>query len=161
MNIEPRRSRTFAGVATAALVIIAVAASAAQTPPSAEATRRQLLGSWRLVALDEQQPDGQMHRCDCTGMFVFTADGHAAVQVMSRNARGAAGSGYSQGGYEASFGSYVVDEQTHTFSFHIDGALVRTLIGKNLPRRYELAGNRLVVRPTSSEESWSVTWERY
>jgi hypothetical protein len=80
---------------------------------------------------------------------------------MSRNPQAAAGSGYSKGGYEASFGSYVVDQRTHTFTFHIEGALVRTLIGTKLQRRYELSANRLVVRPASSNEHWSVTWERY
>jgi lipocalin-like protein len=156
------RSRSRSWVAATALSIICLATGAAgQSQPSGTTGGLQLVGSWRLVALDEQQPDGQMHHCDCTGMFVFTSDGHAAVQVMSRDAQGAAGSGYSRGGYEASFGSYVVDEQTHTFNFHVEGALVRTLIGKDLPRRYELSGNRLVVRPTSTEEHWRVTWERY
>ena len=148
--------------AAAALAIITFATSASgQSQASSTTGRQQLVGTWRLVALDEPLPNGRTHRCDCSGMFVFTSDGHAAVQVMSRNPRGAAGSGYSQGGYEASFGSYVVDERTHTFTFRIEGALVRTLIGKDLPRGYELSGNRLVVRPTSSEEHWSVTWERY
>jgi hypothetical protein len=148
--------------AAAALVTIAFATSAAgQNEASPTTGRQQLVGAWRLVALDEPQANGQTHRCDCTGMFVFTPDGHAAVQVMTRNPQDAAGSGYSQGGYEASFGSYAVEERTHTFTFHIEGALVRTLIGKDLPRRYELSGNRLVVRSTNSDEHWSVTWERY
>jgi lipocalin-like protein len=162
LSIRPTRSRARSCVAAAALAIISIATSAAaQSRPSVTTGPQQLVGTWRLIALDEQQPNGQMHHCDCSGMFVFTSDGHAAVQVMSRNAQAGAGSGYSQGGYEASFGSYVVDEQTHTFTFHIQGALVRSLIGKDLPRRYELSGNRLVVRPTSTEEHWSVTWERY
>ena len=121
----------------------------------------ELVGAWRLVALDERGANGQTHNCDCTGMFVFTSDGHAAVQVLYRNAHAAEGSAYSQGGYEASFGSYVVDQRTHTFTLHVEGALVRNLIGKDLPRRYEIAGKRLIVRPTSAEEDWSVTWERY
>ncbi|HKW11269.1 MAG TPA: hypothetical protein VJO33_12885 [Gemmatimonadaceae bacterium] len=49
--------------------------------------RHRFVGAWRLVALEEQGPDGEPHRCDCTGMFVFTHDGHAAVQVLTRSPR--------------------------------------------------------------------------
>ena len=68
---------------------------------------------------------------------------------------------YSQGGYEASWGTYNVDERTHTFVFHIAGALVRTLLAKDLPRSYQFSGNRLTIKSTRADEHWSVTWERY
>ena len=150
-----------AGIAVALAIISVTTSARSQSRPSASSVREDLVGGWRLVALQEQDASGQPRRCDCTGMVVFTLDGHASVQVMSRNPQAGAGSGYSQGGYEASFGSYAVDERTHSFTFHIEGALVRTLIGKDLPRRYELSGNRLIVRPMSADEHWSVTWERY
>jgi len=97
-------------------------------------------------------------------LFVFTADGHASVQVMERNPPTHAASGpqqYSAGGYEASWGAYSVDEAAHTFNFHIEGALVRSLIGKDLPRAYEFTGNQLIVKSTRSDEHWRVAWERY
>ena len=68
---------------------------------------------------------------------------------------------YSQGGYEASFGTYQIDENAHTFTFHIEGALVRTLIGKDLPRAFEFSGKQLIVRSTRPEEHWKATWEHY
>ena len=68
---------------------------------------------------------------------------------------------YAQGGYEASFGPYVIDERTHTFKFHIDSALVRSLIGKHLTRVYELSGTQLIVKPSSPDEHWRVAWARY
>ena len=30
-------------------------------------------------------PDGRIQKASCTGMFVFTRNGHASVQVMKRN----------------------------------------------------------------------------
>jgi Lipocalin-like domain len=51
---------------------------------------------------------------------------------------------YSQGGYEASFGTYEIDERTNTFTFHVEGALVRSLIGKDLPRAFEFSGKELI-----------------
>ncbi len=124
--------------------------------------RDRFAGAWRLAWLEHPGPDGKPHRVDCSGMFVFTRDGHASVQVMERNPQAPAGpEQYSQGGYEASWGTYRVDERAGTFTFHIDGALVRTLVGKDLPRSYEFSGNQLIVNSTRPDEQWRVAWERY
>ena len=116
------------------------------------------VGAWKLVSLEEPSADGQLHKTDCAGILVFTRDGRASVQVMYRNAETA--SAYAQGGYEASYGSYRIDDGS-TFTFHIDGALARTLIGKDLKRAYEISGNRLTVKSTNPNEHWKVVWERY
>jgi len=123
-----------------------------------------LSGAWQLAWLEEPGADGKVHRADCTGMLVFTSDGHMSVQVMYRNppaGSGAAPVQYAQGGYEASFGAYMIDERTHTFTFHVDGALVRTLIGKELTRVYELSGKQLIVKSSDPNEHWRVAWEPY
>jgi hypothetical protein len=67
---------------------------------------------------------------------------------------------YAQGGYEASFGRFTVDERARTFTFRVEGALVRTLVSQDLVRQYELSGTRLVVTPVNPDEYWRVTWER-
>jgi Lipocalin-like domain len=124
----------------------------------------QFVGGWRLVSLEQEGPDGKTHTSDSTGLLVFTPDGHMSVQVMDRNlpAQTAPRSvQYSQGGYEASFGTYQVDEKAHTFRFHVEGALVRDLIGKELPRSFEFSGKQLLVKSTHPEEHWRVTWEHY
>ena len=121
-------------------------------------TENSLVGAWKMVSLDEPGADGQVHRADCDGMFVFTRDGKASVQVMYRNAQ--TGSAYAQGGYEASYGSYHIDD-TSTFTFHIDGALARTLIGKDLRRAYQISGDQLTIKSTNPHEHWKVIWERY
>ena len=97
-------------------------------------------------------------------MLVYTRDGHMSVQVMCRNPQTGGQPcpvQYAQGGYEASFGSYQVDENSHTFIFHVEGAMVRSLIGKDLPRTYEMSGNRLIVKSTNPNELWRAAWERY
>ena len=127
--------------------------------------RDRFVGAWKLVALEQPRADGQISRVECCGMFVFSKDGHLSVQVMEREATSQTGTAgaeqYSQGGYEASYGSYVVDERNHTFTFHVEGALVRTLIGKDLPRRYEFKGDQLIVESTRGDERWRVIWVRY
>ena len=124
----------------------------------------KFVGAWRLVALENQSPDGKTSRIECCGMFVFTRDGHASVQVMRRGSEAqnaAAPDQYSRGGYEATYGSYVIDESAHTFTFHVEGSLMQPLIGKDLPRSYEFSGKQLIVKSTRPEEHWRVAWEHY
>jgi len=100
----------------------------------------RFVGAWRLVSLEAPGSDGKIQKANSIGMFVFTRDGHASVQVMERNPPPRSTvepEQYSQGGYEATFGTYEVDESAHTFTFHVEGALVRNLIGKDLPRSFE------------------------
>jgi hypothetical protein len=66
---------------------------------------------------------------------------------------------YAQGGYEASFGTYEIDERAHHFTYHVEGALVRTLIGKDLTRVFEFSGKQLIVKSSSPDEHWRVAWE--
>lgn len=129
-----------------------------------EGDRDRFVGAWRLAWLEAQRGDGKIHRSDSVGLLVFTRDGHMSVQVMERNPQAQTSDGpeqYSQGGYEASFGTYQIGEGTHTFTFHVEGALVRTLIGKDLPRAFELSGKQLIVKSTRPDEHWKVAWERY
>ncbi|MGD0182123.1 MAG: lipocalin-like domain-containing protein, partial [Terriglobales bacterium] len=113
--------------------------------------------------LDQEGADGKTHTSDSTGLLVFTRDGHMSVQVMDRNPPAQAATGpeqYSQGGYEASFGTYEIND-AHAFTYHVEGALVRTLIGKDLPRAFEFSGKQLIVKSTRPDEHWRVVWERY
>ncbi|HKV77704.1 MAG TPA: lipocalin-like domain-containing protein [Candidatus Sulfotelmatobacter sp.] len=133
-----------------------------------DSIRERFVGAWRLAWLEEQGADGQIQKADCSGLLVYTRDGHMSVQVMYRNppassqaAANAAPLQYAQGGYEASFGRYDIDEGTHTFNFYVEGALVRTLIGKVLPRAFEFSGKQLIVKSTRAEEHWRVAWDHY
>jgi hypothetical protein len=126
--------------------------------------RDRFVGAWRLVSLDEPGADGAVHRADCTGMLVFTRDGRMSVQVMYRNPQAGNSGGpvqYAQGGYEASFGRYEIDAASRQFTYHVEGALVRSLVGKDLTRRFELSGRQLTVKPSSPSENWRVLWEHY
>ena len=141
---------------------IVVAFPAGQAHAQQEQSR--FVGAWRLVWLEEPDANGTVHKADCTGLLVFTLDGHMSVQVMYRNLQGGGQGGpvqYAQGGYEASFGTYQIDESAHTFAFHVEGAMVRSLLGKDLPRTYELSGNQLIVKSTNPNEHWRVVWEHY
>jgi hypothetical protein len=152
------------GVVSAFVVLTAMSLPGGQDPGMNGSIRDHFVGAWRLVRLEEPGADGKIHRADSTGLLVFTSDGHMSVQVMERNPQAQSAAGpeqYSQGGYEASFGSYEIHESSHTFTFHVEGALVRTLIGKELPRSFELSGKQLIVKSTNPDEYWRVTWKHY
>jgi len=40
-------------------------------------------GGW--PGLKKEGTDGKVHRADCTGLLVYTRDGHMSVQVMYQN----------------------------------------------------------------------------
>ena len=45
--------------------------------------RDRLVGSWRLLGVEEQEPDGTMRRdSNRRGTIVYTRDGHMSVQIM-------------------------------------------------------------------------------
>ena len=152
------------GLVTLLIGITTTTISGGQDRGGNEGIQARFVGAWRLVSLEAPGPDGKIHKADSTGLFVFTRDGHASVQVMERNPPSQTPAGpdqYSHGGYEATFGTYEVDENAHTFTFHVEGALVRTLIGKDLPRSFEFSGKQLIVKSAQPEEHWKVTWEHY
>ena len=147
-------------IAVVSLLLSVTAASSSQERGGAG----QFVGAWRLAWLEQPGADGKLHRIECCGMLVYSSDGHMSVQVMEREPQAQAPTGpeqYSQGGYEASYGTYKVDEAAHTFTFHVEGALVRSLVGKDLPRAYEFSGKQLIVKSTRADEHWRVAWERY
>jgi hypothetical protein len=150
-----------AGLSLAAIVGTPMTTSG-HRPAPAKGARHQFAGSWRLVSLEQTGRDGKVEKPDCVGQFVFTADGHAAVQVMYRQpgAGQTESTQYAHGGYEAIFGRYTVDDEARTFTFHVEGALVRTLVGQDLRRNYTFAGNQLIVEPANKEERWRVVWAR-
>ena len=144
---------------TAVISIFVITVATAGGQP--ENRRNRLVGAWRLAWLEEPGTDGKIHKADCTGLLVYTADGHMSVQVMYRNPQTAQAGPvqYAAGGYEASYGTYEIND-SRTFTFHVEGALVRSLLGKDLKRVYELSGKQLIVKSPDPNEHWRVAWER-
>lgn len=122
--------------------------------------KARLIGAWHLVNITG--PDGKPVTGELPkGMLIYTSDGHVSVQLMYDSS--AISNEYVEKGYEASFGSYDLNETTHTVTHHIIGANTRDrLLGKNLPRVYQLTPDgHLIIRSADARERWSVVWERY
>ena len=153
------------GVVSLLLCMTATTLSGFQHDGANEDVRQRFVGAWLLAWLEELGADGKIHKADCTGLLVYTRDGHMSVQVMYRNPQANSQAGaapqYAAGGYEASFGTYEIDEAAHHFTFHVEGALVRTLVGKDLTRVFEFSGKQLIVKSAIPDEHWRVAWEHF
>ena len=128
-----------------------------------ESARDRLIGSWRLAWVEEQQADGTMKRyTDRRGTIVYTRDGHMSVQIMLPELQSATGNNpvkYDRGSYEAYYGPYQVDEAVNTVTHHVEGALLRSLVGKDLTRVYRFEGKQLILKSSRPDEHWTIAWE--
>lgn len=143
--------------------ILIVTGVQAQSRP-ATSDRDALIGAWHLVQIDAPGADGKIAPpAQPKGMLTYTRDGHMSVQLMYPRLANAPNNEYVLGGYEASFGSYDLDETKHIVTHHVQGSVTRDLlVGKDLPRVYQLTADRhLVIRSADPREHWSVTWEHF
>ena len=122
----------------------------------------QLIGAWHLVALEFPGADGGIGRvADLQGMLLCTRDGHMSVQLMYPKSESNLTNDYVKNGYEASYGSYEVNEEAHTVTHHVQGSITEGLVGKDLPRAFQFSDGHLIIKSTRPDEHWSVTWEHY
>jgi len=131
--------------------------------PARGSDRDRLIGAWRLVSIAAPGPDGTLSTSHPAGMLTYTRDGHVSVQLMYPASEHAISNEYVLNGYEASFGSYDVDEAKHILIHHVQGAnTTDLLVGKSLPRVYAFdAQGNLIIKSAQLDEPWSVTWKHY
>ena len=157
--------KTLTSVTLVVLLTLTGLSHAQSVDKNAAATgsdQQKLIGAWRLVSMEEPGADGKLHHItDRKGMLIYTRDGHMSVQLMFPQSESAISNDYVQNGYEASFGSYDVNEETHTVTHHVEGSITRGLLGKDLPRVFQLSEKRLIIKSSRPDEHWSVTWEYY
>jgi hypothetical protein len=126
--------------------------------------KEKLIGAWHLVHIDAPGPDGKSVPVpQPKGVLIYTRDGHMSAQLMYPASANSLSNEYVLNGYEASFGSYDVDETTRTVTHHVQGSITRDLlVGKDLPRKFEFtADGHLIIRSARADEHWFVTWEHY
>jgi hypothetical protein len=115
-----------------------------------------------MAWMEEPGPDGTVRRVtDRKGTLMYTRDGRMSVQIQFPESQSLVSNDYVLNGYEASFGTYDVNEEAQTITRHVEGSITRGLVGKSLTRAYRFSEGRLTMRSVRPEERWSVTWERY
>jgi hypothetical protein len=145
-----------------ALSGLALAQSAPKQSADDMSAREKFVGAWRLAWMEEPGPDGTINRIsDRKGTLMYTRDGRMSVQIQFPESQSSVSNDYVLSGYEASFGTYEVNEEAQTITRHVEGSVTRGLVGKRLTRAYRFSDGRLTMRSVRPEERWSVTWERY
>jgi Lipocalin-like domain len=150
-----------------AFVVALGGVSQAQSPakkgPPPGSDRERLIGAWHLVSIGESGADGQSnHGAEIKGTLIYTLDGHMSVQLIYPESAATLSNDYVLNGYEASFGSYDVDEAAHTVTHHVQGSITHVLVGKDLTRVYQLTDDgHLIIKSARPDEHWSVVWEHY
>ena len=137
-----------------------------------------LPGTWRLLsrvdvsASGERRPEPSLGD-DPIALLIYDRAGHFAAQFMRRDRSTevpdgpAAGKNNSraQGGYDAYFGTYTVDDQQGTVTQRLLGSLSQENVGMVLTRAMEVTGDSLVIKLGTSASDGSavtrtLTWQR-
>lgn len=149
------------------------------TDNAAPPLSRTLPGSWQLLsridvvsASGERRPEPSLGD-DPVALLIYDRAGHFAAQFMRRDRSvdvpdgpgGASNNSQAQGGYDAYFGSYTVDDAQGTVTQRLLGALSRQHVGAVLTRAMTVQGDSLVIRlDTQAADGTPVTrtltWRR-
>jgi len=165
--------RLLAGAAVAGLLISAVPAWP-QSATTASA-RDALVGTWRLVSFEDVENGKTVHRYGerPLGLFIYTADGHVAIQIARpdqaacaipapRDATTLPACTPEQArarleGYVAYWGTYTVDASAGVVVHHVQSDVRNTYTGTDQPRPFTLNGDRLVI---GDGKTWTRVLER-
>lgn len=153
-----------AWIAVVAVAGVLQVPSARAQAADRQTDRERLIGAWHLEHINSPGPDGKPSDIpQPKGMLIYTRDGHVSVQLMYPQSASSVSNEYVRSGYEASFGSYTVDANTHTLTHHVEGSITGDLlVGKDLPRIYTLTDDgHIIIRSAKADEHWAVTWRHY
>jgi hypothetical protein len=148
------------------------------TAPSEGPLSTRLPGTWLLesridrTAAGERHPDPLLGE-DPVALLVYDRSGHFTAQFMKRDrsspaleaTAGAANNTRAQGGYDAYFGTYRVDDAQGTVTQLLMGSLSPGNVGMVLTRAMSVTGDSLVIRlETTAADgtpvSRTLTWRR-
>jgi len=137
-----------------------------------------LPGTWLLESRIDVGPSGERRGEPSLGedpvaLLFYDRAGHFAAQFMKRDRSAAVPDGPSggknnsraQGGYDAYFGTYTVDDAASAVTQRLLAALSQENVGSILTREMEVRGDKLVIRIETSAADGTVvtrtlTWNR-
>lgn len=148
-----------------------------QTGDPANDVRRQLIGTWAAVSIEDHMSDGRPHTPSFgsrpVGFLTYDAAGRMTAQLMNpERAKVALGAASAEqvkaalAGFLAYSGTYTVDPARGVILHHVDCALDPADLGTDKVRRYVLEGDRLTltVSPYNDNgtmvESRTLVWRR-
>ena len=117
-----------------------------------------LPGTWQLLsridvtASGERRPEPSLGE-DPHALLIYDRGGNFAAQFMRRDRSvnvpdgpsGARNNSRAQGGYDAYFGTYVIDDEEGTVTQRLTAALSREHVGAVLTRAMKVEGDGLII----------------
>ena len=110
---------------------------------------------------------------DPVALLIYDRSGHFAAQFMKRDRSapvpdapsGGKNNSRAQGGYDAYFGTYTVDDAANTVTQRLLAALSQENVGSVLTREMEVRGDKLILQvqtsaPDGSAVTRTLTWNR-
>lgn len=137
-----------------------------------------LPGTWQLVSRIDISVSGERRVEPSLGedplaLLIYDRSGNFAAQFMRRDRSvdvpdgpsGARNNSQAQGGYDAYFGTYTIDEEKGTVTQCLVGALSREHVGAILTRAMHVRGDTLVITletnaADGTEVIRTLTWRR-
>jgi hypothetical protein len=116
---------------------------------------KDLVGTWTLVSVVTERDGAKFdtYGPNAKGFLVFDAKGHYSIAFVAANLPKFESDNRSKGtadenkavvaGSFAHFGTYVVDEAEHSFTFQVDRATFPNWEGKNTKRSFVITGDEL------------------
>lgn len=168
------------GSVLGAVAALAVLAAVAAEQSTAKAGSSRLVGTWKLVAIEEYDAAGKRvtpldYGNEPVGLLIYDATGHMSVHAMRRDramlpsddvhvapAEQAKEAYVSYGAY---FGRYTVDESAGLVIHHVEGSLIPNWKGSQQRRHFTLVGDRLTLEPPAiqaggNQRTRKLTWQR-
>ncbi|HVT71999.1 MAG TPA: lipocalin-like domain-containing protein [Lacunisphaera sp.] len=118
-----------------------------------------LPGTWKLVSRTDRTRSGERRTepslgDDPVALLFYDRAGNFAAQFMKRDRSGPLGEGprggpnnsRAQGGYDAYFGTYTVDDATGAVTQRLTGALSKENVGMVVARKMVVAGDTLTIQ---------------
>lgn len=137
-----------------------------------------LPGTWKLLSRIDLTEQGERRLEPSLGedpvaLLIYDRAGHFSAQFMRRDRSASAPDGpvvgknnsRAQGGYDAYFGTYTIDDQDGTVTQRLLGSLSQENVGMVLTREMEVTGDRLVIKletsaPDGTAVKRTLTWQR-
>ena len=154
--------------------------SASTADQAAAGVARKLVGTWKLVAIEERDGSGKRvvpldFGSEPAGMLMYDAAGNMSAQAMRRGRPRLETEDVHRApaeqvkaaftGYAAYFGTYEVNERESIVVHHVEGSMLPNWEGGDQRRKFTLLGDKLILEPPAFQakgesRSRRLTWQR-
>jgi hypothetical protein len=137
----------------------------------------RFIGVWKLLSCERRFADGKVdypYGEKPVGRLTYDRAGRVSALLMRPGRRSTVPPGgnlitsnasaeeirEAVTGFNAYFGTFEIDEASHTVIHHVQAALAPSWVGRDVKRTYHFASNRLTLTAAVAGSSQNLVWER-